>query len=77
MSKTITKPASVTAKKIVKISENELVELIVGILTEAVAVKKKEWITEQAKKEADKSTLLENRIAALESKLNPKSEPKK
>lgn len=58
--------AKPTAKKVVKISENELVELIDGIVAEAVALKKKEWITEQ---EANSTNLLERRIKDLESKL--------
>lgn len=77
MSKTITKPASVTTKKTVKINENDLVDLIDGIVTEAVAVKKQEWINEQEAKKSDKTAILENRIAALEAKLDPKTETKK
>ena len=58
-----------TAKKTVKIKENDLVDLIDNIVNEAVAVKKQEWIAEQAKKDSDKSALLENRLAALEKAL--------
>ena len=57
------------AKKTVRIPENELVDLIDNILAEAIAVKKKEWIAEQAKKESDKTALLENRVKALEKAL--------
>lgn len=61
-----TKPV---AKKTVKIKENDLVDLIDGLVTEAVAVQKTEWLAEQAKKDADKSALLESRLSALEAKL--------
>ena len=61
MSKTAVKT---TAKKTVKINENDLVDLIDNIVNEAVAVKKKEWIAEQTKKG---NSLLESRIVALES----------
>ncbi len=64
-------------KKTVKIKENDLVDLIDGIVNEAVAVKKQEWINEQAKNGADKAALLESRLAALEAKLAPKAEAKK
>lgn len=67
-----TKPA---AKKTVKISENDLVDLIDGIVTEAVEVKKKEWIAEQAKTETP--NLLEKRIIDLEEKLKSLTEGKK
>lgn len=53
-------------KKTIKINENDLVDLIDNIVTEAVAVKKQEWIAEQAKKDSDKTSLFESRIAALE-----------
>jgi len=55
-----------TAKKTVKIQENDLVNLIDSIVTEAVAVKKQEWINEQAAKTSESATMLENRIAKLE-----------
>lgn len=55
-------------KKTVKIKESDLVNLIDNIVNEAVAVKKQEWINEQAKKANDKTTVLENKIAALEKK---------
>ena len=53
-----------TPKKTVKISENDLVDLIDNIVNEAVAIKKKEWINEN--KKSDKTSLLENKIAKLE-----------
>jgi hypothetical protein len=53
-------------KKLIKIKENDLVDLIDNIVTEAVAAKKKEWINEQASKTAKEATMLENRIVALE-----------
>ncbi len=53
------------AKKTVKISESDLVDLIDGILTEAVQLKKTEWLAEQAAK-GDKSAILEQRLAKLE-----------
>lgn len=65
------------AKKTVKIKENDLVDLIDNIVKEAVAAKKQEWINEQAKKDVNKTALLENRLAALEAKLAPKAEEKK
>ena len=54
------------AKKTVKIKENDLVDLIDNIVNEAVAAKKQEWINEQATKTANSTTMLENRIVALE-----------
>lgn len=51
------------SKKIVRISENELVDLIENIVNEAVAEKKNQWIAES---EASKATLLENKVAKLE-----------
>ena len=51
------------SKKIVRISENELVDLIENIVNEAVAEKKNQWISES--KEA-KATLLEGKVAKLE-----------
>ena len=63
-----------TTKKTIKITENELINLIDKIATETVAVKKKEWLAEQAKA---KPTMLENKIASLEAKLNKLTEGKK
>ncbi len=57
-----------SVKKVVKISESKLVDLIENIVTEAVQLKKKEWIAEQAK--TDKNAILEGKITALEAKLN-------
>ncbi len=63
------------SKKIVKITETELVALIDNIVTEAVAEKKTEWIAENASKNGD--TILESRIADLEAKITSLSESKK
>lgn len=60
------------AKKTVKIKENDLVDLIDNIVNEAVAAKKKEWISEQAVKTAKAATMLENRVIALEKLLAKK-----
>lgn len=65
------------AKKTVKIKENDLVDLIDNIVNEAVAVKKAEWIAEQAKKGTDKTSVLEGKIAALEAKFTKLTEGKK
>jgi hypothetical protein len=62
------------AKKTVRVTENALVDLIDNIVTEAVAVKKLEWLAEQENK---KNTVLENKIAALEAKFKLLSENKK
>ncbi len=64
-----------TPKKTVRITENELVDLIDNIVTEAVSVKKQEWINEQANK-VDNS-ILEGKIAALEAKFEKLTEGKK
>lgn len=56
-------------KKTVKISESDLVDLIDNIVSEAVSIKKKEWLAEQASK-GNKSAILEQKIAALEAKVN-------
>jgi len=55
-----------TAKKTVKIKENDLVDLIDNIVKEAVAEQKKQWISEQAAKSAKTANMLESRIIALE-----------
>jgi hypothetical protein len=65
------------AKKTVKIKENDLVNLIDNIVSEAVAVKKKEWLSEQAKKETSKTAVLENRLAKLEATIKLLAENKK
>jgi len=64
-------------KKTVKIKENELVDLIDNIVNEAVAVKKQEWINEQAKKQSNKTTVLEGKIAKLEAQFKALTESKK
>ena len=58
--------------KVVKITENELVTLIDNIVKEAVTIKKKEWIAEQAKTTGDKTQLLEARLEKLEKALSGK-----
>lgn len=63
-----------TNKKIVKITENELVDLIDNIVNEAVAQKKTEWIAEQ---EAKKASIVETKIANLEAKIKALTESKK
>jgi hypothetical protein len=55
------------SKKIVRITENELVDLIEGIVNETVNHKKKEWLAEN---ESAKTTLLENKVAKLEGLVN-------
>lgn len=64
-------------KKTVKIKESHLVELIDNIVNEAVAVKKQEWLNEQAQKNKKANSLFENRIAALEKKLLQLTEGRK
>lgn len=56
--------------KTVKIKESHLVDLIDNIVNEAVAVKKQEWINEQAKKSNEKTAVLESKLTALEEKIN-------
>lgn len=63
-------------KKTVKIKESHLVDLIDDIVTEAIAVKKQEWINEQKKLEVDKTSLLESKIEALEEKFKKLTEQK-
>ena len=63
-------------QKIVKIAENKLVDLIDNIVTEAVAQKKTEWISEQANTD-EKNSLLEGRLAKLESLLDKATITKK
>lgn len=64
-------------KKVVRINENALVDLIDNIVNEAVAVKKKEWLSEQAKKESSKTSILESKIANLEAQFKKLTEGKK
>lgn len=66
-----------TPKKTVKIKESELVDLIDNILTEAVAVKKQEWINEQAKKQTEATRVLESKIKKLEAAVKILTESKK
>jgi hypothetical protein len=61
------------SKKTVRISENELVDLIENIVNEAVAEKKKQWIAENEDK---KATLLENKVAKLEAVISKLTEGK-
>jgi len=68
---------SKVTKKTVRIKESELVDLIDNIVNEAVTVKKQEWISEQAKKQIDKTTVLESKIAKLESAVKSLTESKK
>lgn len=56
-------------KKTVKIKESHLVDLIDDIVNEAVAVKKQEWINEQASLAGNKPSLLETRLQELEAKI--------
>jgi len=63
------------SKKVVKINETKLVELIDKIVTEAVAEKKKQWIAEN--KVATENAILESRIKNLEQKIINLSESKK
>ena len=58
-----------TAKQTVNIKENDLVNLIDDILTEAIEVEKTKWIAEQAVKEAKNTALFESRLKALENAL--------
>jgi hypothetical protein len=61
--------------KTVKISESDLVDLIDNIVSEAVQLKKKEWLAEQAAK-GDKNAILETKLANLEARLNKLTESK-
>jgi|LakMenEpi03Aug12_release.lakeMendotaPanAssembly.Ray.scaffolds.fasta_scaffold424338_2 hypothetical protein len=58
-------------KKVVKIKESALVDLIDSIVEKSIGLKKKEWLNEQANK-GDKLALLERRIIELEEKKNKK-----
>lgn len=62
------------SKKVVRLSEEKLVDLIETIVTEAVAEEKKVWIAEQAEA---KDTVLETRIKELEAKIQTLTESKK
>lgn len=63
-------------KKTVKIKESHLVDLIDNIVNEAVAVKKQEWINEQAKKQSESNKLMEAKIAKLEKAVKRLTESK-
>lgn len=63
-------------KKTVRINEKDLVDLIDNIVTEAVALKKEQWLAEQAKK-GDKNAILETKLNQLEARLNKLTEGKK
>ncbi len=63
-------------KKVVKISESELVDMIDALVTEVLETKKQEWINEQAEK-GNKTPLLEQKIADLTKKVNSLIKPKK
>jgi hypothetical protein len=64
-------------KKTVKITESDLVDLIDNIVNEAVAVKKQEWLNEQASKQTSKTSVLEGKIAKLEAQFKSLSEGRK
>lgn len=64
-------------KRTVKLKENDLVALIDDIVTEAVAVKKQEWLVEQAKKDLNKTAVLEGKFKALERQVKMLMEGKK
>jgi hypothetical protein len=57
-------------KKVVRLSENALVDLIDGILNETISVKKQEWLNEQKKAQTNKTAILESKVADLEKKIN-------
>lgn len=63
------------ATKTVKISESDLVDLIDNIVSEAVEIKKKEWIAEQAAA-GDKNAILEQKLNDLADKINKLQEAK-
>lgn len=63
------------AKKTVRISENDLVNLIDGIVSEAVEIKKKEWLAEQANS-GDKNAILEQKLNQLTERINKLQEAK-
>jgi len=63
------------AKKTVRITENDLVNLIDNIVSEAVEIKKKDWLAEQAAA-GDKNAILETKLNNLEAKLNKLTESK-
>jgi hypothetical protein len=64
--------SNVNTKKTVKIKENDLVDLIDKLVSETLVIKKKEWLSEQAKKATNKTAVLESRILALEKLISKK-----
>ena len=52
-------------------------DLIDNIVNEAVAVKKQQWVNEQAKKQTNKTTVLEGKIAKLEAQYKALTEGKR
>lgn len=60
-------------KKTVIIKESHLIDLIDNIVSEAVAVEKQKWITENV----NKTSLLEQKLAKLETAINRLTENKK
>lgn len=62
--------ANAKEKKVVRINENDLVDLIENIVNESVAQKKKQWIAENQKK--NKETLEETITKIVEAKLGKK-----
>lgn len=62
--------ANTKQTKVVRINENDLVDLIENIVNEAVSQKKQEWIAENEKK--NKETLEETITKIVESKLSKK-----
>lgn len=63
------KPSKPT-KKVVRLSEDSLVDLIDNILNETISVKKQEWLNEQKKAQTNKTAILEGKVADLEKKIN-------
>lgn len=57
----------------IKIKESELTEMLDKLVNEALVVKKKEWLAEQAAK-GDKNALLETKLNALEARFNKLNE---
>ena len=63
--KKVEKAVQTVAKKRVNIKESDLIDLMDNIVKEAVVEAKKEWISEQAKKDADKTAILECKVSRL------------
>jgi transcription antitermination factor NusG len=62
--------------KVVKLTEKNLVDLIEGIVTDAVTEKKKEWIAEQSANNDEKVSVLESTVADLMGKVESLLEAK-